>query len=301
MKLLSIPELNKKYGLNNSLQFIEKDELIFIEGKNKFAEFAICIQGAQVTSYKPVGSEDILWMSEKSHYQLGYPVRGGIPVCWPWFGAHPTEYEKPSHGFARRMEWDIKSVKLLDNKESIQIFFELNPNEKTKKWWPYDFKLRNIVTIGKQLEVELVTKNSGTSEFQITEALHSYFNISDISKISLKGLENRNYIDTIDQNLEKTQKNKITFESEVDRIYTDTEDECIITDPAYKRKISIRKEESNSTVVWNPWVDKSHRMSDFGDEEYQTMVCVETTNAADDIITIAPGKKHSMKAVIGLE
>jgi len=300
MKLLSLQELNKKFGLNNTLQFIEKDELIFIEGKNKFAEFSISTQGAQVASYKPKGSEDILWMSEKSHYQLGHPIRGGIPVCWPWFGAHPTEYVKPSHGFARRLEWNLKSAKRLEDK-SIKITFELSQDEKTKKWWPFDFKLRNIITIGKQLEVELVTKNTGNEDFQITEALHSYFNVSDILKISIKGLENVNYIDTLDENKLIPQKSKITFDGEVDRIYIGTEDECIITDPGFKRKISVKKEGSNSTVVWNPWVEKSHKMSDFGDEEYQTMVCVETTNAANDIITIPPGKKHSMKALIGLE
>lgn len=300
MKPLSILQLNKKFAIDKKLQFIEKDELIFIEGENKFAKFAISTQGAQVTSYQPNNSEEIIWMSEKSHYQLGHPIRGGIPVCWPWFGVHPTEYEKPSHGFARRLEWDVKSVKLMDDKETIKITFELTNDEKTKKWWPYEFKLRNVITIGKQLEVELTTKNSGAEEFQITEALHSYFNISDISNISITGLENTTYIDTLDAKEEKRQKKKIRFDSEFDNIYVNTENECIINDPGFKRNIKVSKEGSRSTVVWNPWIEKSKKMSDFGDEEYQTMVCVETTNAANDIRTIAPGKKHTIKAIIGL-
>ena len=290
----TIKELNDKFGLNGTLQFQMKDELIFLEGENKFAKFALSLHGAHITSYKPTGDEDILWVSRKTHFKKNKAIRGGIPICWPWFCEHPEDKTKPSHGFARIADWTLIETALMDDMDTITVTLELTSNCETRKLWPYEFTLQNKITFGDTLKVELITENRDTTPFTITEALHSYFNICDIRNISINGLENIQYIDSIDHNTKKTQENSITFNGEVDRVYIDTADTCMLSDAKFKRTIKVSKEGSHSTVVWNPWVEKSKRMSDFADDEYQTMVCVETTNALDDAILIEPGKKHSL-------
>ena len=295
-----IGELNRKFGMDGILEFIEKNELACASIGNKFAKCAIYLHGAHVASFIPEGEQDILWMSRESYFDTDRPIRGGIPVCWPWFGAHPTDRYKPSHGFARLAEWSVAKTEMLDDGRT-QITLELSSDKQTLQIWPYDFKIWNIITVGKQLEVELVTVNLDHSPIEISSALHSYFNISNIADIAVSGLANGHYIDTIDEHKEKIQDGKITFDSELDRVYINTEDPCIISDSGLSREICIEKNGSRSTVVWNPWIDKARDMPDFGNDEYKTMACVETTNALNDKITIYPDGKHSLKAILGLK
>jgi D-hexose-6-phosphate mutarotase len=293
-KMERVEKLNREFGIDGVLSFIKQGELIILEGKNKFANFALSLHGAHVTSYQPTGSrENILWLSKESNFKKDKPIRGGIPICWPWFGPHPEDSTKPSHGFARLADWTLTETALLEN-GTVTVTLELTSDCETRKLWPYEFKLQNKITIGDTLKLELITKNRDSKPFTITSALHSYFNICDIRNISIHGLDNTQYIDSMDNDKIKTQEGAVTFNSEVDRVYIDTTERSIISDQGYSREISIAKQGSRSTVVWNPWIEKSRRMSDFGNDEYQTMVCVETTNALSDNITINPDKEHSL-------
>jgi len=290
-------ELNEKFGIDDVLEFIEKNNLIAIAVNNSLAKCEIYLHGAHVSSFLSEGGKDILWMSKNSDFEENRPIRGGIPICWPWFGAHPMDRDKPSHGFARLANWQIVKSEILDD-GSTSVTLEFISNIQTLRIWPYKFKLQNIITIGKQLEVELITENLDSVPIEISAALHSYFNISQIKNISISGFENGHYIDSIDENKEKNQDGLIKFDSEVDRIYINTECTCTIFDSGFDRKIIVEKNGSRSTVVWNPWIDKAKRMVDFGDHEYETMVCVETTNAYNDTITINPGRSHSLKTIL---
>lgn len=295
-----LAELNEKYGIDNTVKFIKKNGLICVVIKNKLAKSEIYLHGAHVASFIPGGQEDVLWMSQSSYFEENRPIRGGIPVCWPWFSAHPTDLGKPAHGFARLAEWDVLKTEAI-NDGCTQLTLGFASSDLTFQIWPYQFDLKLIITVGSKLEVELITKNTDTSPFEITTALHSYFNISDIANIAISGLENAHYLDSMDEKKEKVQDGKIQFSSEVDRIYFDTKDTCIITDPVNNREIVVGKTGSNSTVVWNPWIDKSKRMPDFGDDEYHTMVCIETANVYNDKVSLAPGATHALKAILGVK
>lgn len=295
-----ITELNGKFGIDSIVEFIEKNGLICVSVTNALGRSEIYLHGAHVASFIPEGGQDMLWMSKSSYFEVNRPIRGGIPVCWPWFGAHLTDENKPSHGFARLADWEVLESKMLDN-GSTQITLGLSSSMQTLQIWPYEFELQSIITIGKNLEIELITANSDNSPIEISSALHSYFNISNIANIAISGLENGHYIDSLDDDKEKVQEGQITFDREVDRVYINTEDACTITDSDMNREIVVGKTGSRSTVVWNPWIDKAQRMPDFGDDEYSNMVCVETTNALNDMITVYPGGKHSLKAILAVK
>lgn len=297
-----IKELDAKFGIAGSLAFgNSRGNLISAKIRNTFAEAEIALHGGHVISFIPHAGRDVLWMSKHSYHEDQKPLRGGIPICWPWFGAHPMEQGLPSHGFVRLFDWDLKESSVLGN-GAVRLRLEISDSEKCRKSWKNPFSLEIIVTVSDKLEVELIANNTGTETFSCTAALHSYFNISSITDISVEGLDGCEYIDTVGGlNLRKSQEGNIRFDSELDRIYINTVSDCLIRDPGFKRIIRISKSGSRTTVVWNPWIAKSARMPDFGNDEYKGMVCVETVNACDDTITISPGNSHSLRTVIGLD
>lgn len=272
-----------------------KGELKLLRIENDFASCALFPEhGGHVAEFAPKGKEDLLWLSGSSCFEPGKPIRGGIPVCWPWFGGHPTDSDKPAHGFARIAEWTLDAIDELENGET-SVSMSLSDSPETLELWPHRFNLSSRVVIGETLTLELTTRNTGDEPFEITEALHTYFNVADVTKISIAGLDKTKYIDG---NSTKTQNGAVTFSSEVDRVYCDTQTECVINDPNMNREIRVSKTGSASTVVWNPWIEKSAKMPDFGDDEYRGMVCVETTNALRDARTITPGESHTISAII---
>lgn len=298
----TIEELNAKYSIPGKVEFISgKGGFVNAVVRNGISECVVCLYGGHVMSFKPDGKRDLLWMSKFSYFEEGKPIRGGIPVCWPWFGAHPSGSEMPSHGFARISQWKVKSV--TEGKNFTELALSLSDRDLSdKRFKTQPFELEISLKCGKTLEVELSTMNSGERDFKLTEALHTYFSLSDIRKISISGLDGAEYIETaggIREN--KTQSGNILFNSEVDRIYTDSVCDCVISDPGLGRKIRISKQGSRTTVVWNPWIAKSAKMPDYGDNEYPEMVCVETVNAGSDSITLSPGKIHRMKTILSSE
>lgn len=297
-----LEELNRKSSIPGRLEFVHgKEGFILAELCNPHSRCTVSLYGAHVLSFKPEGREDILWMSGSSFFEIGKPIRGGIPVCWPWFGAHTSDAAMPSHGFARISQWNVKSAS--DNDGVTELVLSLkNVDINPEKFKVQPFELELAVRCGKTLEVELATENNGTEDFIVSEALHSYFAVSDISRVSISGLNGAAYIDTVNGiHADKVQSGNVMFDSEVDRIYSRSVCDCIISDPGSGRRITVSKTGSKTTVVWNPWVAKAARMLDFGNEEYHSMVCVETANADTDKISIPPGRRHSMKTIISCE
>ena len=295
-------ELNRRYSIPGKAEFVAWNGG-FVKAiiRNGNAECAVSLYGGHVISFKPNGKDDMLWMSKFSYFEPGKPIRGGIPVCWPWFGANPTDSQLPSHGFARISQWNVKSVSEgRDFTELILLLTDRDISDRRFKVQPFELELS--VKCGRKLEVGLSTSNLGNRDFILSEALHSYFSVSDIRKISISGLAGAAYVETaggIREN--RSQTGDIIFSSEVDRIYPASVCDCIISDPGNRRKIRISKEGSRTTVVWNPWIAKSAKMPDYGDNEYPEMVCVETVNAAGDSVTVPPGKTHRMKAILSSE
>jgi glucose-6-phosphate 1-epimerase len=294
-----IEELKEKYSLSGKIEFIAgKAGFINAVVRNGLSECIVSLYGGHILSYRPEGESDLLWVSKSSYFEQGKPIRGGIPVCWPWFGGHPSIAEMPAHGFARISQWNVKSVS--EGKDFTELILSLTDKDVAdKRFNTQPFELELSLKCGKTLEVELSTFNTGKSDFNLSEALHSYFSVSDIRSVSISGLDGAGYIETaggIREN--RIQSGDILFSSEVDRLYSASVCDCVISDTGFGRKIRISKAGSRTTVVWNPWIAKSAKMPDYGDNEYPEMVCVETANAASDSVTLKAGETHRMKAII---
>ncbi len=292
--------LNRAFGIDGKLTFAAgPGGLCTATLKSPHSEIRVALAGAHVMHFQPHGEAPVLWMSRQSYFEEGKPIRGGIPVCWPWFGPHPSDPSRPQHGFARLMTWSVLETAERPDK-TLLLRLGLDSNEATLRIWPHAFHLDMRILAGRELIASLSTDNTGPDEIRLTMALHSYFHVGDVRQIAITGLENNAYSDKED-GAEKQQDGPIQIHSETDRVYSRTTSDCVIHTPGLNRRIRISKEGSRSTVVWNPWIDKAARMPDFGDDEYTGMVCVETANTAGDKITLPAGKRHTITACLRTE
>jgi D-hexose-6-phosphate mutarotase len=273
--------------------------LQFIDLANGQATATICTQGAQLTHWQPRSQKyPVTFMSAAAQYTAGKPIRGGIPICWPWFGPHPTDRSQANHGFARNLVWRAGEAEQIGSGATRQVLV-LTDDERSRALWNHPFRLECRMSIGEVLDVELVTTNTGTLPFTITEALHTYFRIGDIGAIEVLGLDGTAYADSADGSKRKKQTGAVHFNSEVDRVFLNTETACSIVDTTLRRRIDISKSGSHSTVVWNPWSQKAGQFADLGsatsDEgSWRQMVCIESANAIDNALTLEPGQSHGL-------
>lgn len=293
----NIEYLNNEFSLEvagNNLRFITgKGGLPVVEIHNRHGSALISLQGAHLLSWMPAGEEDVIWLSEDATFAAGKSVRGGVPICWPWFGAHESNADFPAHGFARTSNWQVVTTEALTD-GNTRITFTTYPQPETQAMWPADTSVQYQLTIGKKLEMELLTHNNGSEAITIGQALHTYFRVGDVSQVLLHGLDDTSYLDKLEGFKRKIQHGPITVNEEIDRIYLDTASDCVIEDKSLKRNIIIIKCGSHSTVVWNPWQETADKMGDLGRNGYKHMFCVESSNAADDVVTIEPGKVHQL-------
>lgn len=299
--MTNLTALNEQFGLASQLVFkAGPGGLTTAEIDNRYATATVVLQGGHILSFQPHNQQPVLWVSRDSHFASGKAIRGGIPVCWPWFANHPTDATKPAHGFARISPWSVLGSELTQE-GATRLRLGLRDAQTTRALWPHPFQLELVVTVGLVLQVELLVRNSGERAFTCTEALHSYFSVSDSANITLTGLEGRAYLDKVAGNQRRDQTGPITITGETDRVYLDTSADCLIVDSGWQRQIRVAKQGSRTTVVWNPWTEKAQQMADFGAEEYRQMVCVETANAANEVITVPAGGEHRLQTAISLE
>ena len=290
----SVSELNRRYGIPDQVSFCQDPGgFIHVDVKNSWASARIALQGAQLTDWVPKGEAPVIWLSKEASFRKGKSIRGGAPVCWPWFGPHESQRDFPAHGFARTALWEISRVESRSD-GSTHLVFRLPEAAFPKNQWAHATTLENHITIGSSLEVDLVTHNLGNQPVTIGQALHTYFQVGDIRTVRLLGLEECVYLDKVAGGVRKIQKGPVNFTEETDRIYLGATGDVLIEDPLMKRQIRVTKNGSTSTVVWNPWIEKSEKMGDMGDEGYLHMVCVENANAAEDVVTLAPGAEHHL-------
>ncbi|MES2437741.1 MAG: D-hexose-6-phosphate mutarotase [Verrucomicrobiota bacterium] len=247
----------------------------------------IYLHGAHVAAFQRHGEEPLLFMSGSSAFAPDKPIRGGIPIIFPWFGGREG---MPAHGFARTAEWELGETTVrVDG--TVCLRFALPDGG--------GFEVGYTVTVGESLGLELSVRNTGDEDADFESCLHTYFLVSGIDGISITGLSDTGYFDKVREVEALETSPYIRIEGEVDRVYSDTAAVVEIEDPGFGRLIRIEKTGSNSTVVWNPWIAKSRSMADFGDEEYLRMVCVESGNVARNKITLAAGERSVMKVEVG--
>lgn len=285
--------LSNRFGNCPGLSFAKIGELLVARVETNLCNATIAFQGAQITEWQPLDDtfhdEPILWLARAPDYLAGKSVRGGIPICWPWFGDSSTQPQ--AHGFARNMTWLLLSAECLGD-GTIRMTWRLEDSERTRDIWPHRFRLDLEMDIGATLELALTTTNLDAEPFSITQGLHTYLHVGDIRRTVVKGLEGTYYLDKLAGFARRYQDDAIEFDGPVDRIYFGTHHPVDIEDRVLGRRIRVGKSGSQSTVVWNPGLRVPSGMEE---EEHREMLCVEATNAADDIISIAPGKSHTIE------
>lgn len=296
MHISNTDELNKTFGLGGKIRFITENKLIKFIATSKASVLEGYLQGAHITSFIPKDSSDVLWLSPIAKFEHGKAIRGGIPICWPWFGKHPVDTSFPQHGFARNSLFEVAQTAELNNGD-LQIILSMQESEASLKLWPYKFKLNLIITFGASLSIELKTENTDSQTFTISEAIHSYFAIKDISTTQLQGLENTPYYDQLLESDTRQANSATKFDQEVDRIYRAPVNELFILREGLA-KTRIQQVHGNTVVVWNPWLEKAKSMGDFPDNGFSQMLCIEAANTRYGSIILAPGEHHSITQII---
>ena len=292
---MNIEQLNADYGIADKVKFVEGEGgFPLIEINNEHARSTISVYAGQVLSFQPATQSEVMFVSSQAYRQAGKAIKGGAPICWPWFGPDP-EGRRPNHGFVRNRLWQMRDV-VSTQDGATQVIMGLVDTAETRKIWDYSFDMAIAITVGSVLTIELTTRNIGEQSFSITQALHSYFKVGDIEQVTVLGLADKRYLDKVDEGKQKTQAGEITFSGECDRIYLDVPAELAIEDRQLNRKIEITATNSKTAIVWNPGAEISASMADLGDRDYLNFVCVETANAADEAIAIAAGETYKMTA-----
>ena len=296
---MDLVALNERLGLGGQVEFVAGQGGLPQARLQRGASYAsVALQGGHLIAYGEAEAPPIIWVSREALYAPGKAIRGGIPICWPWFGPHPSDPSKPAHGFVRTLSWEPLASGLADDGAWLRL--GLRDSAATLALWPHAFALELTITLGTRLDVALLIRNSGDTPFTCGGALHSYFRVADIARATILGLEDKRYLDQLTGE-DQLQQGPISIASEVDRVYQDAGDATMIVDELLGRRIVVQKAGSRSTVVWNPWVEKARRLADFGDDEYQGMLCVETALALHDSVTLAPGATHTLRARIWAE
>ncbi|MCG9696815.1 D-hexose-6-phosphate mutarotase [Shewanella sp. Isolate11] len=269
----------------NGLEYVDVD--------TDLCQARIFLQGAQIDTFIPKGKAPLLWVSSADDYQPGNGIRGGIPICWPWFGMH-TNSDWPQHGFARTRIWSLDSVQMKD--QAVELVFSLPLSEADKQYWPYNTKVEMVFTLTDTLRATLINTNLSEETLSLTQALHTYFPIGDIHQLQASGFEGAKYIE-FGEGPYPQQGDKVKFDKETDRVYTQLEPQQQLHTP--QGTINVARENSHSAVLWNPWIDKSKWLSRFNDDDYLTMVCLEAANVLEDQVILEPNGQHRLTTIIG--
>ncbi len=280
--------------LPSTIQEIQQNNLRCYRIENAHATAEIYAHGAHLAHYQPRGQQPVLWMSERSHFAAGEPIRGGVPLCFPWFGAKKDDANAPAHGIARLSDWQLKSANETD--DATELTFAPSPEIIVQNDWT-QCGVWLHVSIGAQLEISFEAHNDTASTCSYEIALHSYFAVSDVRQIFIAGLEDASYWSKVAQRDCEADNAPLTFTQETDRIYHSAST-CTLRDEQWQREIVVEKSHSHNTVVWNPWIEKAARMDDFGGDEWRQMVCIETANVGENRVVLAPNQTHSTSATI---
>ncbi len=278
-------------------------ELLAVGIENDSASALVFLQGAQLAHYQRHGEHPVIWLSPHCDYRRGTPLRGGVPLCWPWFGdlaSNPLAIRRQvplhiagAHGFARNRLWRLESVER-PRGDLTRLVLSLNLEERQEDAWPVATALQLTLEIGQRLKLALEITNRSAQAFFFSGALHSYYAVSDIDRVSVQGLERMTYVDSVGERRYGRQRGLLHIDREVDRIYHGTWSPLKLIDHGWRRVLLISPEGSDSSVIWNPWVDKSRRLSHFADGAFREMLCIETANAGDDFVVLQPSQRHRL-------
>ena len=296
---MTIDELNQRFEIPGIAQVLAgTGNLPKVRVTTPSASAEIYLHGAQITSWRPSNSEEVLFLSEHSRWEEGRAIRGGIPICFPWFRAKADNPQAPAHGFVRTKEWRLDA--LTAKNEAVVVTMSTESDDSTRRWWPHDFRITHRITVGKVLRLELIVTNTGSTPFRFEEALHTYFRVSDVRMARVRGLDQVTYLDNTDANRAKQQSGDVIFTAATDNAYLETHAAAELIDPSLRRILRTEKGNSATTIVWNPWQQGAASLSDLGHDEWQRMACVEASNILTAAISLAPGEEHTLSATLSV-
>jgi len=303
---MDLQTLTDHFAIPGVLSFDQNEHGLFRANITTTACTAeLYLQGAHLTRWQPAGQEPVLFLSARSAFEPGKPIRGGVPIIFPWFGprtanACSDRTDGPSHGFARTQEWTLAFAALAG--DDLHLTLTLGPSDLSRQYGFDHFQLVCNLVLGAELRIQFSVANQGTQPLCFEEALHTYLTVGDAQQISLIGLSDTEFIDKTDGFQRKRQKESpLVLTSETDRPYLNTKTPVILVDPVLKRRITVDKSNSETTVIWNPWSALSAKLADMEPAGWLTMACIETANVADNAIQLAPGEHHILHAHIFVE
>ena len=253
----------------------------------------IYLHGAHVAAFQKTGEPPLLYLSPTSYFTADKPIRGGVPICFPWFGGRDGD---ASHGFVRHTAWDLVAATAApDGAVTLRFRF---PEITARPDWK-GLHAEFVVTVADTLTMELIARNDSAGPLAIENCLHTYFHVGHISDVSITGLQNTGFLDNASgaggaRKIEHDPALLIT--KETNRIYPDSTATVEIHDARYGRTITVEKTNSASTVVWNPWTTQP--LPDMKPAEHTDFVCVESGNVKQNKITLAPGQTSALKVVL---
>jgi glucose-6-phosphate 1-epimerase len=297
MDVLSAEALQTRHGLPGLAEVIAgQGGLTKVRITAPAAQGEIYLHGAHVTSWQPAGSEEVLFLSQHSRWQPDQAIRGGIPICFPWFRAKDDDPAAPKHGFARTAAWQLDRIQPAGG--GVTVALSTAQSSESERWWTHPFQLHYEVTFGAELRLALTFINKDSVPVTIAEALHTYHAVGDVTQVRVAGLDGVHYLDNMDGNREKQQRGDLRFSGETDNAYLNTTTPLTIHDPVLRRQVRIEKTGSSSTVTWNPWEKSARAMSDLGNEEWRRFAAVEASNVLACSVVVPSGASHLLGAVI---
>ncbi|MEC6882397.1 D-hexose-6-phosphate mutarotase [Photobacterium piscicola] len=290
---MDLRQLSTINALSDAVTVCEYQGVKIIRIIHPMVEAGISLHGGHLLWFKPAGEKDVIWLSDNAEFDLTKAVRGGIPVCWPWFGKAGT----PSHGFARTSEWTLSQHR--ENEHGVIVSLTLEDNQQTREIWPHKFHNQITFEMNAELKVSLSSTNTDTQPWSFGGALHTYFNIADINNISITGM-GHTYLDSTQAGKACQGSDVLTFSAETDRVYTQPQPTILIADKNNQRTIAVTNDGDNAAVIWNPWQQLSISMADMANNSFETMVCVEST-IHTPTIELQPGQSHTLATRIAIQ
>jgi glucose-6-phosphate 1-epimerase len=298
--MIDINQLKEHFGIPGVLDFhATASGLAYASVTTPHATATVYIQGAHLTAWQPMGQQPAIFISRKSDFAPGKAIRGGVPIAFPWFATRHDGKPGPSHGFARIQDWTLAFAAMAG--EELHLSFTLGPTEISRNLGYDNFRLAYELIIGRTLTMQLTVANDAAAPLVFEEALHTYYTVADIHETTVDGLDGVTYVDKTDKFQLKVQHGAVIITETSDRVYLNTESTCVLHDTGGKRRVSIAKTGSNTTVIWNPWESGAAKLPDLDPTEWHEYIAVETSNAAVNAITLAQGATHVMQAHVTVE
>ncbi|MBE9533096.1 MAG: D-hexose-6-phosphate mutarotase [Proteobacteria bacterium] len=296
--MLNLDTLNTDFGINDHVRFVTgAGGFIMLEVKNAHATALISTYSGHVLAYQPINEpEPLLFLSEQANYEQGKAIRGGVPVCWPWF----SDDGVPAHGFMRNQQWHVAATQQ-QRDGSTKVILNIGHNQHSQEHWAYKFNLQLEIIIGETLSMVLTSSNLDDTDFTISQALHTYLSVGDVNKIEIIGLDGTHYLDKTTGFGKGEQEGNIKIDGEFDRIYGSLQQNILLRDPVFHRQIRISSPKSTTAVIWNPGAENSTAMADLADDAYKQFICIEAANTACDKVVVKAGHSHTLTVNYAVE